>query len=35
MELCLSVLSSTGDDDGDKEDVLIQVIPLQDINIYK
>jgi len=34
ITLCFFVLSSNLDDDGDKEDVLIQGIPLQDVSIY-
>jgi len=33
--LCFFVLSSNVNDDGDKKDVLIQGIPLQDVSIYK
>ena len=35
MTLCFFILSSNVDDDGGKEDVLIQGIPLQDVSIYK
>ena len=35
MTLCFFVLSSIGDDNGDKEDVFIQGTPLQDVSIYK
>jgi len=35
MTLCFFILSSNVYDDGDKEDVLIQGISLQDMSIYK
>jgi hypothetical protein len=35
MTLCLFLLIGIGDDDGDKEDVLVQGIPLQDLSMYK
>jgi hypothetical protein len=35
MTLCFFILSSNVNNYGDKEDVLIQGIPLQDVSIYK